>query len=748
MSQFSTSPESLGPRRHGAEPLQVAPVSGSLDAPGLITEPPVSSGAAMAAQLEKSLGLAGNLFGQIEYQNRVSKAEARRLQNEKEQEAAKAEALRREQDRVLHGNGVQQAREKLPLLKDAISKGLDGFKIADDPAGGANEILARETANMDPVTAAGFRSIKDELVNAGVERRNAAIKIAKEENTRDLASYVTSGQDPAKAVESAKTLGLTPTEIDTQILAPAAKFYASQGNTERVAAITAQLSRAYPDTAVELATAMKSAQRQAENDLEESSKAQLDAMNFNGDSFEAVREKAIELVNSGKLKPGDAKTRVDTARSLSQNRVESTIGNAISDRKLNEDDVRELFTTQLSEDPQAPNYLSQATRSALLERARNANKKHALEDQAARTITTGEGLLTKSQHGEAVTKLVGPEGAKIINEQGKITDPDALTTALTRANFAPPAIRQTIAGNLSSSNTDDVIKAATTIGLLAGSGSDAWLDVYGEQTSQVEKIAMLKARMEYESGGGVVTPEAAQRIRDLAVKVRETPELAREPSVEDLKKQKIDVANITKEAMNKVRDDRPWAIDTALGMDWLNTDPSLTDYGSKAATDAQRWFREYFTMARLSEPDEKAKTHAEEYVKKKVEAEYDYVRWGGEVRVVPSSTQDGLRLPVQYRWGEGHEAEAKADLDKLEGFNPIVKSRVVSMRPYHAGGSVGWSFTLDDGLPLTRDDGSIVLWTPSDKLVADNTEAATRRQRIIQHEREVTKRTTGYPIGY
>jgi hypothetical protein len=231
-----------GTRRQSVGSVAPVEITQSLDAPGLAVMPPVSRGAQLAMELERSLGLVGQVAGQVDSINRRNAIDARYEQNQREQAARDAKQFQEHEDTVLRGHGSKAASQKLPLFIDAIDKGQEGFQIADNPETGADTIIASATANMSPMEAQGFRdSIRDNLIQAGVNRRNKLLAEAQNANADDLFSFVVAGNPPEQAVTTGKALGLKQDEIDN-IIIRAGNVAATANNKPLLESVRAQLS--------------------------------------------------------------------------------------------------------------------------------------------------------------------------------------------------------------------------------------------------------------------------------------------------------------------------------------------------------------------------------------------------------------------------------------------------------------------------------------------------------------------------
>lgn len=243
MSQMPSgvSPVS-GTRRQAIASLAPVGINQTLEAPGLAVMPPVSRGAQLASELERSLGLVGQVAGQVDSINRRNIAEARYQQNQQEQALRDAKQLQEHEDTILRGHGSKAAAQKLPLFIDAIDKGADGFQIADNPESGADSIIANATANMSPMEAQGFRdAIRDNLIQAGVNRRNKLHAEVQNANADDLFSFVIAGNPPEQVVSTGKALGLKQDEIDN-IFIRAGNVAATANNKRMLDSVRAQLS--------------------------------------------------------------------------------------------------------------------------------------------------------------------------------------------------------------------------------------------------------------------------------------------------------------------------------------------------------------------------------------------------------------------------------------------------------------------------------------------------------------------------
>lgn len=749
MSQFGNVSREIQFRKRASGPgIEPTGIVVTPNAPGLVVNDAPSGAAIGFYELARSMGLLATTAGEIGQARAIAQSnERQRLQDlndavrEAEREATRIEQSDAETARMLraeneadYGLGVDRGQEWIPAIGSRISAG-EFDRLTPEAA--AEQILLNETNGQDPHFAAGVAEYaKPRLMAKLYERRSAVLEDARRGTIDVFASGLASGRPIDQVRDAATGAGMSVDDFDVALIT-AAEVAAQSGERDRFESLTTATSRPYTSKVADLQRTLSITEAGQVRAASERAKNSLDAMNLAGAPFEQVETSAKDLMGKGLIDASDAASRINTARDLAHSRIESTLGNAVTDGTLDESGLREQFKG-LSDDPLAPNYMSQGTRAALIGRAKERTTFDLAKSQAAQAMGGASVVLNESQHGRAVAELVGPKGAGLIDAAGIITEPDALAVSLARADMNPAAVRQTLMGNLASNEPERVIAAARTIGLLARSKSQAWTDLYDSGSNAVDQATLLKTQMEFESGGGQISPGAVQRIADFREKLTENPELAVVPDASKLKSEyKLDLGKISKGVMEDVRGQHPWAIDTLLGIDWINPDPSLTDYSGQADRQAQRWFREYFTVARLSEPTERAVTHAKEYAANKFKAEFDFVRWGGSVQVVPTRAQDGTPIPPAWRWGTDHEDEARKDLESLAPSLGVKPDAIKSMRPYAGGdGSLGWAYSLDDGGVLTDTSGNVVLWQPGTDTIARNEKAIAERKRLLAEPTE------------
>jgi len=776
-------------------------ITESLDAPGLVKAVPSNAGASIFQSLESALGLAAqtaNILAEGRRQDRAAKrqqeadtikgfhssladmsldgkspeeqrayvmqrrgfvpspalesalsaidnneavklADLERATNEATREreangpAVGSDAWQKAENTSIFGEGVQNANDSLSRLVDQVGM---TYKGNGDPEKFVDDLLAQETSGSDFYYSEGFtKAARNTLVKAAYATLDQTRHDAKVFTVDSFASAMVGGKDVGEAKAAFSSIGMKPEEFDAAVLT-AMDAAAKQGNQARVAELKGALSRPYTEKMAEVDRSLTIAAAGKTKAIEDAAKYQIDQLNYAGAPFENVKAKADELVAAGTLSPSDARERVNTARNLAHERITSTFGNAVTDGIIDEETLRAEYA-KLSNDPNDPNYISQDTRNALITRAREQVKGAAAKSMVTKVLTGGTGVLTETEHGSALTQIVGPTGAGFIDGTNAITNPQGLSSAVVMAGFVPAQIRQAIVGNLASAEPSRVSAAASTINYVAESDSKAWADLVSDAGNPIERAVMLKARMEAENAGGNSINQAAiTRIKTFEGQLRDNPDMATPPTAESLlKNEAITLGAVSRTVLNNSRP--PWAIDSLFGFDDLNPDTDLTDFAGQADRRAQQHFRDYFAMARLSEPKDKAMEKATKYAETKIKDSYEYVPWNGTIRVQPVTTPGGARLPQQFRWSDGFEAEAQADLATVitsKGL-PIQPSNVVTMRPYASGKSIGWGYILDDGSFLTDDQGNTVVWTPNLDQQAKTIEATKVREKYIADDK-------------
>lgn len=183
-----------------------------LNAPGLVPLPAVESrGARMAAQLQQTLGLVGDVAGQygnmLAQQNRQMERDIAKSEHESEKQKALLETTNR-------GYGTQVGQEFAPAFLSSVQSG----EMAPGPGKTADQLYleatATQTAGMDPVALQAFNDYMRPRFNQALANRAEIVKSQAKAETDKMtmlaASNAADAAGIAKAAESFVSTGDSP----------------------------------------------------------------------------------------------------------------------------------------------------------------------------------------------------------------------------------------------------------------------------------------------------------------------------------------------------------------------------------------------------------------------------------------------------------------------------------------------------------------------------------------------------------
>ena len=785
MSQFASgsSPQDVGQRRTQLDPLPSVGITETLNAPGLEIPGFADRGANMAKQMLQILSLSGEAAVQGMYNIREERYQAREAKMDAKAEAA-AQREQANQDKVQlhaqsvleHGNGVQQAEVDAPAILNQIRT--NQVVLADnDPKKIEENARALLEAKTQGMTADQQRGYIDHLLphvmNASVQQKDAIDR----ENNGLIANELGSTLDAGTGVEQVRTAaefaGIKPSDVDKNIVAPAALRAVETGDYERAKELASSVpNNAHLLTQIELAQKKNDAveKKQANYDATSEITAALTDPTTNPQEILDLTKKHTEsgaltpaqsraftsaavslgqkqtansvneLANNGAdpdevaaaldpltkndprslnyVPPNEARTIYHRSLQTYQNEQKQQLGIAVQNGAFDtRDDAKEFMASAYSDDPNSKDFLSFESRSQVLSqiKARKEEKASTIRVQSA--LGGGGVLMNPDEDGKAFTAELNSKGI-IDADLQTIKNPIALAQAVNVAQFVPKSVVSTIASNLSSSSVPRVQSAALAAVEMSHEGGQGFHDLFNK-LSHPHQMALLTAVQEIEMSGSpqTLTPAAAAHVSQVYQDASKNP-------AEDhvLKAQAV---------LDKYRVNVP---DVVKGI--VSAGGGEDESGNvKNFIDAK--YRDAFTVAIQTMPLTKATEYAKEYATHQFGANYDTVTFNGNSRVIPISDQTGKMLSPDLRWQKEFEAEALKDLASEK----IDASRYTTMRPYQLpSGKQGWAYVNENDQLLVDKAGYPVVYTPSISDPAERARVnAPKADRPFVPMREVTR---------
>ncbi len=701
-------------------------VTESLNAPGLSVAQPYSSGAALAAQLLSVLGGAGNVIekagGLVEQQRR-----------EREREQAKAE-------QSLRGAASLVARTDAPEIVRQIQSG--ELPLATDITAGefADAVASAKLPPGQPFAYADeYRRILEPAIAEAVANRVSVVKdTARKEGLATLAQRAIGSPDQA-GIESAFAEAkdhfgkyLTEDQIAAGVVLPALQTAAAAGDSAGFNHAAAVLGDRFGADVARLRNQLQGQERQNQavaqdgatnavlGELRQGAPVQsvlqrIDAMT--GQTIDEERAKSLRQVVVGQAQAANVNTL--RSRILNATITPDEVGNQVR------------AASQLA--PTDPGYIPAETGSEILNQATRAVKFNLAEAQVKSVLLGAPGYLNGPQHNEAFTKTVGPEGAGFIDATGHIASPPNLAGSILAARIIPPAVRDTVLGNLTGDDAGDIANAAQVVGAIGNSSPRLYAQLLDAAGPNVRPV--LDAAVTAYQRGQLDNPiKAAKAIQSIRAARDAKPEL---PAIDTDIAKEIKAASskpletVATDVLDGIRRDTPQAVDRLLGLDYLNPDPTSNGPSADVAKRVEGWVAQRYTELRNRLPAATALDAAKKYADAQARNSIDFVRWDGSVTPVLIDKGEGLRLPENLRWAPGFDDEARADLTKA-GHDP---ADVVTLRPYTdptAAASnadplagFGWVFVDHFGDPIRDDAGKLILYRPSAELT-DRTAAGRK----------------------
>lgn len=274
MSQFEgVSPATLAitrrPKNVSVDPVQI---NQSLDAPGLAVPPPVSRGAQIASDLERSLGLVGQVASQISRTNAANAWEAERAQARLDAENEKINRAVEQHDRAL---ARLDGREFIIQADKDVREG----KLKPEPGSGmsmlefAKDIVAKKTEGQPSAYSNEFRDTVEPVLFAAltehVKELGATATKANNEILQRGALVTERSTQLMQMVAAYRLHNPDKTDLEAKsfLLIPALTNAAEAGDPKRFEAVSSLLGPEFePERRIAAATLAKNQQ----DDLEES----------------------------------------------------------------------------------------------------------------------------------------------------------------------------------------------------------------------------------------------------------------------------------------------------------------------------------------------------------------------------------------------------------------------------------------------------------------------------------------------
>lgn len=727
MSTFPTQAPDVGQSRRRATPIPRAPGPEQLAAPGLAVAPPtITAGQRMALELAESLGVATSLA----YTARgLSQDEI----NRREREAAEQARIDREARALHEGNASAAARVDFQTLQNDILTG----KIArpadmDTEAFVASIIEARSTGQPAEYADAYRRALEPGLLGAvyAKDRQNEADQLRQDIGLlTERAIVATDAATITDSMAQARKLDPTITETDalTNIAKPALEAAAAAGDEVRFPAAMAAIGDRLP------------AERRHYQAVYDAKKAE----EKNGRERAALND-LYGLVNKGDFT--SALDRVDGSAGMideqSRLQMRGVILNRDQDRTVDGWHSMILTGAKTPEEVEAMaraaaaipygqlGHVDGAIGRQFVVEAKKIVKAKLDQEQVSNVLRGGPGILTKSQHGEALASALGSEGLGFIDETNRIVQPEALGAAILTARVLPTPVAQTMLTQLGSANPAEAAAAGQAIGAVSASNR-----LYAElvdQTPEPMRPALTAAVDAFRSGKFASDQDrlaAVDRVRS-ALAAQQEKKQATAQSVAEVRRSLGDNYDVTvaDSILEAARLDLPHTTDTALGLDWLNPDPSfdVTQVGQDVHEFTRSAYMDEYARLQGTFPTTLADAMARKFADGKVRNAVDFVRWNNELRPVLVDQGIGLRMPEALRWGDGFEDEARTDIAAarpdldVDDLTPIPFLDPVVKDGENPEDVMGWAFVDDAGAPVTDAKGRRLIYRPSDKAAKAN----------------------------
>lgn len=697
-------------------------VTETLVAPGLQPIPAVSAAAQQARQLMQSLGLVGDIAGQI-----GQAAERKRAQHERDiadiinkiGPDIQAKALLGEHIPAFESPEIQALASSAQAKVWATQEGdtfwqrtqlpeSDPQHIALDPSADpmriARDYLANAIPDDLPLAAKGdfaatfFQSVIPKIRSKSEEiRRNTfdelATSLASEYSSATAVGERTLSGKLAKVVEIGKALGLTEKEVLARVVLPAIQAARNSGSIEKVGRLNAIIEGVLPDTAA--------AELRMVNEVKNGQVA--DRHRQFTDQFYAdlnanvppsiIRERVAAATDIGEAMKanmfGDLDRieagRLSGVRKGREDQLELKVFNGVESREAVEKEIRASANLP----PENPNWVDPSRAGELIRKLGAADDINAAEREVSSALAGSGTVLTDARHGAALAKAIRTFG---FDANGGISNGLAITATLKAHRILPSDTAQLLIANLTGPVAEQRLAAAQAIGPLADTAPGIFAklqDAAGPETSAVLVWAAEASRR-----GQLASPSAPAALAQ-AIALSSKPTNA--PTAEDVKRafgaqRSDDIATLN---INKVIRDKyeqatvGWnpSVDTSPG--------DIVDFWKS------EYVRKFTELSGKGLTQQAALDAARTYATARFQEKVDIVRWNGVVYPVFNSSSEGLVLPDDARWSKESEEEAIADL-KEKGIDP---ADVAGWRPFwHSNPKKsGWQAIGTDGQPLLRD---------------------------------------------
>ena len=313
-------------------------VQASLNAPGVVTAPPVSSGSRIANELMntvnnfgRTLSAAGNYAdAQLIQLARQQAAEERAArQRQAEQEAFDKQIA--ETDKVMFAEGASTSKEDIPVVESDIASGRYQVPIrSEDINQFARDVVESrvQQLGLEGNMAAGYREAAlPKIVSAAVARRDMVVEKAEKDTLEVLRSGVfesvkagSFGNGNGYVADVAASTGIEPKKIVEQSVIPAMNQLAENGDRIGFSTIAKSLGSRYQEDIDSAKLKLESRERTLLSEMSEEAKrsVQVSLDQFQGGSkpFSAVMGEIDELFNRGIFNSTDLRVHRNLAEDI------------------------------------------------------------------------------------------------------------------------------------------------------------------------------------------------------------------------------------------------------------------------------------------------------------------------------------------------------------------------------------------------------------------------------------------------